>query len=143
MKSSSAASASAGRGGFRRSRLLLEIAILGFICWVGFDGFYWEPNHPKAEIHRLPTRKWAKGGKPIRLVQISDLHLKKFGSREKRVVKIIRELQPDLIVMTGDYLEDPLSISCLKTFLNSLPNSAVKIATLGNIDHQIGVTEEE
>ena len=39
------------------------------------------------------------------IVQISDLHGKSFGREQQRLVGAVREAQPDIIVMTGDIID--------------------------------------
>lgn len=40
-----------------------------------------------------------------RIVQISDLHNKEFGKNQKRLIKKIKDANPDLIVITGDIVD--------------------------------------
>lgn len=37
-----------------------------------------------------------------RLVQISDLHKRKFGYRNERLIRVVRQQEPEIIVITGD-----------------------------------------
>lgn len=46
--------------------------------------------------------KYDKADEPIRIVQLSDLHSKPF----KKVLKRIDEIKPDIICITGDYIND-------------------------------------
>lgn len=46
--------------------------------------------------------KYDKANEPIRIVQLSDLHSKPF----KKVLKKIDEIKPDIICITGDYIND-------------------------------------
>lgn len=40
----------------------------------------------------------------LRIIHLSDIHIKKFGKREKRVVQIVNELNPDVLFLTGDII---------------------------------------
>jgi len=42
----------------------------------------------------------------FRIVQISDLHAKRFGREQARLLQIIRDAQPDLIAITGDMIDE-------------------------------------
>ena len=75
----------------------------------------------------------------MRVVQISDLHLKEFSAFEKSVAKKVNDLQPDILVMTGDYIESGDEVDDLKKFLGLLPSNCPKFAVLGNWDHWSGV----
>lgn len=46
--------------------------------------------------------KYDKADEPIRIVQLSDLHSKPF----KKVLKKIDKIKPDIICITGDYIND-------------------------------------
>lgn len=46
--------------------------------------------------------KYDKADEPIRIVQLSDLHSKPF----KKVLKKVDEIKPDIICVTGDYIND-------------------------------------
>lgn len=46
--------------------------------------------------------KYDKADEPIRIMQLSDLHSKPF----KKVLKKIDEIKPDIICITGDYIND-------------------------------------
>ncbi len=39
----------------------------------------------------------------LKIVHISDIHLKRLGYREKKLVQSINSLSPDLVLVTGDY----------------------------------------
>jgi predicted MPP superfamily phosphohydrolase len=45
-----------------------------------------------------------KGSLPLRLMHISDLHVERITSRERDLVDLAEEIDPELIVLTGDYL---------------------------------------
>ena len=40
-----------------------------------------------------------------RIVHISDLHNKQFGKNQERLLKRIRAVSPDIIVITGDLID--------------------------------------
>ena len=41
---------------------------------------------------------------PLRLLHITDLHVERITAREERLLQMVEELAPDVIVLTGDYL---------------------------------------
>lgn len=73
-------------------------------------------------------------GQPIKVVQISDLHLHEVGRRENQVLAEIRHLQPDLLILSGDVIDRPEGLPLLDTFLVGVSAPKV-IATLGNWEY--------
>ena len=44
------------------------------------------------------------GHTPLRLLHITDLHIERITSRERELLRLVEELAPDVILLTGDYL---------------------------------------
>ncbi|MGQ9466966.1 MAG: metallophosphoesterase [Anaerolineae bacterium] len=45
-----------------------------------------------------------QNGDPLRVLHLSDIHFEGWTPRERRLLEIVRALAPDLIFLTGDYL---------------------------------------
>lgn len=58
-----------------------------------------------ATLPVLPT-----GSRPLRLLQVSDLHMMPNQSSKQRWVAALAELEPDLVVNTGDNLAHPKAV---------------------------------
>ena len=63
-------------------------------------------------VHQRKSVPGWDGAHPLRIAHISDLHVEHFGRRERRLNALLRELKPDLIVFSGDfinlsYVKDP------------------------------------
>jgi hypothetical protein len=75
------------------------------------------------------------GSAPIRIVHVSDLHVKTETSRERRLPDIIAEMKPDIVVITGDLIEDrgamPVLVKLLKRLKEACP---LVFAVSGNLD---------
>jgi predicted MPP superfamily phosphohydrolase len=66
-----------------------------------------------------------RGAPPLRIMHLSDLHIERLTRRERRVLRWIEELRPDVIVYTGDllnysYLDDERSRADCREFLSQL-----------------------
>jgi predicted MPP superfamily phosphohydrolase len=121
-----------GKSGlFSRRYLVLHVgAAVGIGCWL--YGHFIEPNWidvPVTTIH-TPKLKTAR----FRLVQISDLHCDWRIRNEEKMVRIINELKPDIVVATGDYLNHRLGLPHLRDSLNRLDAPLGKFAVTGNQD---------
>jgi len=67
-----------------------------YACWI-------EPM--QLGISRVNIRApHLNGCPPLRILQISDLHVERITNRERRLLDTVAELQPDVIAVTGDYV---------------------------------------
>lgn len=96
---------------------------------------YVEPN--RIEVTHTPIGQ-LQGEKAIVIAQISDLHLQEVGTLERSVLQRVQEIQPDLLVLSGDVIDTPESLAQLDVFLTGL-NAPLKIAVLGNWEYWSGV----
>lgn len=83
----------------------------------------------KADKNRSP----ASG---LRILHITDLHMKGIGELQWRVLKEARALQPDLIAVTGDFLSSRRALAFLAPFLMELGQVAPIYAVLGDNDFE-------
>lgn len=91
-------------GGWRISPLILALWVLNLGILVGeLYGMYWEPF--ALGVSRLTVQSLAfLPDRPLRIVQLSDIHIERITRREREMLGAVQALQPDLIVLTGDYL---------------------------------------
>jgi predicted MPP superfamily phosphohydrolase len=99
------------------------------------NAFAVEPGRVAVTRHRVGS---TTGSTPIRLTQLSDLHLRSIGQHEERIAHAVAELQPQLIVLTGDAIDRADNVALLDRFLALLP-PVPKLAILGNWEYWGGV----
>lgn len=64
--------------------------------------FYIEPF--QLTVSTIPIQSsQVKAGTSLRLVQLSDLHIERITRREEELIRRVNELEPDVIVITGDF----------------------------------------
>ncbi len=73
-----------------------------------------------------------------RVVQLSDLHIQRFDVAEKAIVAQVQALRPDLVLLTGDALDNADALPFLQAFLAALGSVPV-VAVPGNWEHWSGV----
>lgn len=78
-----------------------------------------------------------------RAVQLSDLHLDRFTHRHDHVIRMVADLRPSWIFITGDLLNHRSGLPHLFRFLHWLRRTAPVFITLGNHDHYSGVSIDE
>lgn len=79
--------------------LLLAVVVLGVVC--GYNA--WVNRHFKTSFYQVSSGKVVD---ELRIVQLSDLHNSVYGDNNSELTEKIRDLQPDIIVMTGDMIEE-------------------------------------
>lgn len=94
---------------------------------------------PGHRLTRYPLAFGATRPRPLRVVHITDLHVGMGTPTERlwQAVASVRQAAPDLVVLTGDYLNHTLThLERLRRLVAALPRPCV--ATLGNHDHWSG-----
>jgi len=82
------------------------LAILALYAAVTAWGIGVEPRWPELTRVEIPLRGGVLGRERFRIVQLSDFHLGRgLGSLERRVIELARDAKPDLILLTGDYMD--------------------------------------
>ncbi len=73
----------------------------------------------------------------IKIVHLSDLHSKYFGPAEKKVLKILNQIKPDYIFVTGDWIDiHTKNLSSIRKFWKSLAEICLTYGVLGNHEHK-------
>jgi hypothetical protein len=110
-----------GKGTFKFISIVIFIPTFIFLftyCIVIYS-IYIEPNWIKVEKVTIRNTLLANAFKGITAIQISDLHIEKFGYRERKMIKIINKIKPDIIFITGDFITYPEETEvCLKVLKN-------------------------
>ena len=88
---------------FKRERRLSQISGLVAICilLVGLDAFVLEPHWIEVSRVTILSRKLHQA---VRVAVIADLQTDQLGAYEARAFELIAAEQPDLILLSGDYL---------------------------------------
>jgi len=90
----------------------------------------------------LVTDRLPPGSDPIRIVQVSDVHLGLIiGERRlNKILALVREARPDVFVSTGDLVDaSPDSIDVLAPLLAAVEAPLGKFAVLGNHEFYHGL----
>lgn len=117
--------------------MLKRIVGLILIIAIGLTlyAFLVEPRWVEIARITIETEKIPKEAR-IKIIQISDLHLHEIGDKEKYVLKAIEELNPDLVVITGDLIDDSKNADKLYSFLRNISQVVKKVyIVLGNWDY--------
>lgn len=113
-------------------RVMLCFALLGLLC-MGYA--HWiEPYWIEVTRVKLASPKLTSATRPIRLAHLSDLHCDPVERVENKLIAILKQEQPDLIVFTGDTMNRADSLPVLKQTLTQLAAIAPTFVVKGNWD---------
>jgi hypothetical protein len=118
---------------FTRRRFLASGLALGGALTLG-DALWREPRSFVVEELSLPLAK-IPPGQELRIVHLSDLHLHTLPPHFEAVAKTVNSLNPDLILLTGDYLEQEKNLSGVLKFLRLIKASRGIFAVQGNWEY--------
>ncbi len=106
------------------------IAGFGIICVM--YGYFLEPYWPEINTISIKTDKLKNTS--FRVVQISDMHCDKKVRLEENLPNIINGLSPDIIVFTGDALNNEKALPLFQDTMRKLHAPLGKFAVTGNWD---------
>jgi predicted MPP superfamily phosphohydrolase len=120
-----------------RARVLLAAALS--LAAVHVDAYYIEPQMLVPRHYIVEPRSGAPSGRSIRILHITDIQTPAIGPHEERALRLGLSYGPDLIVMTGDYVQDALG---QPTELNAAADLRALISRIG-FDAPLGVFATE
>ncbi len=113
--------------------VVVNLLASGALVW----GALIEPHAIELSHLTLVAPGWPADAPPLRVLQISDLHVERFGRREAQLLRMVREIAPDLILLTGDYInlsnvDDPIAHADARRVLAALSAPYGVYAILGS-----------
>ncbi|MGD2068244.1 MAG: metallophosphoesterase [Gemmatimonadota bacterium] len=120
---------------FLRAAALAGGAAAGAVAYGGLV----EPRRLEVTRHRVAGEGVSD---PLTLVQLSDLHLGRLGAVHEKLTRAVVDADPDLVLLTGDTVEEPRGLGALDELLGALPGSVPLLAVLGNWEYWGGVEPE-
>lgn len=106
----------------KQKKVLLFIVAISIIL---FTFFNWQNNSIIISEMVFKNDTIPKAFKGYKILQISDLHNKEFGSKQNKILAKIEKINPDIIVVTGDLID---SNNTNIDIAMELINRAIKIA---------------
>ncbi len=92
------------------------IALTALLSGLAIYSYFVEPNWIEVTHHKIE----GSVGASLKIAHLTDLHLRAFGRMEKRALEMIDKESPDIIVLTGDSIEESKSIPFVKNFFTGL-----------------------
>lgn len=120
----------------RRIRTGLAAKIMHFLSAAGIIcfsyGYFIEPFW--LEVREVDIAGGKLKNTELKIVQITDLHCDDRVLNEYKMIKIVNSLEPDVIVFTGDTLNDLNTLYRFKGVMKALKANIGKYAVMGNVD---------
>lgn len=111
----------------------LFTSLFSILALSSLYAYFIEPYWINLSRIRLETPKLKRGSKLI-LVQLSDIHSKGLGKNEKRIPTIVNSLKPDIICLTGDYINDINAVNAVREMVAKLKAKYGIFCVRGNWD---------
>jgi len=120
-------------------RIKVIVGILIFVILLGLWSFFVEPKTIKTEQVSIDINNLPLSFKGVKIVHLSDLHSKNFGEREREILENLKQLNPEFVFITGDFVDwiaQDLE-SCQSFWKELSANYPQRVfGVLGNHDHR-------
>lgn len=117
--------------------VVLAVQLLGsaFVVY----GTLIEPFRLRVTRLDIVSPALANPGTPLRIVHLSDIHVERTTCRERDLPVLVTRLDPDLIALTGDYLnasytDDPRALADMQALLAQLRAPGGVYGCLGTLE---------
>lgn len=121
-----------------KTRLLLGIAVfLGLLALLASYSYLVETRWLEVTHHNisLPVRA------PLKVAHLTDLHIRTIGSLERKILAVLNQERPDLILVTGDMVAENGNYGLAGEFLNLLKAPLGVWGVEGNWEHWTSANE--
>ncbi|MBT8280899.1 MAG: metallophosphoesterase [Muriicola sp.] len=112
-------------------RKFLILSFLGITGLFFLDAFWIEKYLVNWSRHDL--RKG--GGEYIKLIQLTDLHIREIKTYHTWIANRIKKEDPELLCFTGDSINKPSQMAPLEAFLQMIPVEIPKVVIMGNKEY--------
>lgn len=119
----------------KHKRAMLRILLLGALALFLYDG----NNRPDITNYDYSGRDLPQTFDGYRIVQLSDLHNAVFPNENEDFMETVRSLEPDLIVLTGDFIDASTHTDYddALLFMQQIPKIAPCYYVFGNHEYRL------
>ncbi len=122
----------------RKRRLIIKILVILIACiLIGFASPLRLVEYD-LKFDNLPD---AFDG--YKILQITDFHCKEFGSQERPLIDMAKKANPDIIVLTGDIVDEAHSVDNAQILLEGLSDIAPIYYVTGNHEYYDGTPYQD
>ncbi|KAB2954288.1 metallophosphoesterase [Heliorestis acidaminivorans] len=130
----------------RKTPLFLTITVVALTALIILYGS-WNAHNPRITSYEIPIAKSAGPLEELKIVVVSDLHLGNIVKNDRllKMVNMVKELDPDLILLPGDIIDEdpgPFAEQDMKATFGKLNPPYGIFAALGNHEYIGGHWED-
>jgi len=114
---------------------LIALLIILFLAYKLIDKHTHDIEINREEIYNNNIKE------EIKILHLSDLHFNFDKKYQEKLLEMINNLEYDLLLFTGDYINDKDYYINLKEFLAGIHNSNKSFAVFGNHDHEYNINK--
>jgi predicted MPP superfamily phosphohydrolase len=123
------------RGLIKWAAFILVVLLLQFVY---VYAFFIEPNWLALERVRIVSPRLARALDGVKIIQLSDLEISGFGFKETTLIDKINKIKPDLILITGDLINEKQYMQALMDILSLTEPKFHTYLIQGNNDGCVG-----
>ena len=110
-----------------RAVLAAALAAAVLVLW-----FFWQQNGLKVQTVQVSAAGLPAAFDGLRIVHLSDNHGKEFGEDNEKLLQAVAELEPDLIALTGDLIDQEGQLAMIPALAKGLADIAPTYYVTGN-----------
>lgn len=110
------------------------VYILIFMLFAAIMLIYMRYEASAVKVERV---KFASKRTGLKIIQLSDIHIKFLRVPVKAIKDVITKEKPDIIILTGDYIETQRDIRKFSEFAAQISGNATMYSCFGNHDYKI------
>jgi predicted MPP superfamily phosphohydrolase len=124
----------------KKRNVSLILSFLISIIILFWYSFIFEPNNIQVERIGVKIENLPESFNNVKIVHLTDFHSYDFGKREKRVLEILEDINPDFVFITGDFIDhNTKDLDSCQKFWRELSSQyqGKTFGVLGNHEHWI------
>ena len=96
---------------------------------------YYDTNTIEVKQYTIKNSSLGEVLNGLKVAHLSDLHIKEVSLRENKVLEILKKEKPDLVFLTGDYINFDGPYEPVMAFLKQVQAPLGVFATMGNTEY--------
>ena len=106
---------------------VVVVILAALVLW-----FFWQQNSLKEQVVNVTSDDLPVAFDGLRIVHLSDNHGKEFGENNERLLQAVAQLEPDMIALTGDLIDQESQFAMLPALMKGLVEIAPTYYVTGN-----------